>query len=936
MAQENLNIKVGLDTKPAKTDFQSLQKDMKARAEKIAKSFKGPNENITKLQKSLKGVGERARAASSKISQGFKKSKEVLGKLATTAKERLKSSFAAAGKAALTISAALLLAKKALEDLTNTQVAFARAKIFGATTKLVDGFNRQLGGALSKMEALKAVSDFKAAGFSNEEVKKAGELVRAMEVLGGVSKETALEVLKTGEANEDLLNSFGLSSQFIEFQMKKLEESTGRIPTRLDKAKMIMRLFAKEAAKSKNIIQKIDTTSSIDRLFSKLKDLKDKVLKTLAEDLDKNSKGFDELAKSIGTVTKVSISGVKGLSKLINKAAGLFAWFKKQGKKISMGAFGQDPFGQFPSFLEKVEQQSKQVIAIKTKEKKALEKIARDQQQKNKKKPKTAGKGMSEALDDLIGKQSELRNQLRNFTQLFLNNVSTMGGSLAGIISASKDIPEQFRILSSLDFGAKAILKTIGKTRQQIIEMEKVGKLNNKQAKVALLANQIAKAGLNDLKEKVMNAEVMTSELKAQVSGSERLTQLAALHKQIKDKDVDVDKGRVVLLSSIQAITRRIVELEKERVKVGEKSKKGRRASVQIAVLKDLQKRYKDSNKTLTAQSEIQKKILKERLRQVQVLNNEIKPLQEKYNRQKTFRSLDQELIGLQQARNALSLKQDSFQVKINAEKQKEVEIQNRINDLNILAKKQELLTQGAIVSGDQKAIDLSRQKEASLWNQINALQAIKGEQRLLTQEIVKQDSLAGRFKSGFIGAFKSIKDSWRDAMKSFGQSINDALTGSLGLFKHFGAAITEALTGIGNGDWLKNMGAGFLDLLAGISAKFGAVFASIGAGYLAMGNPLGAAVLAASAGLFALAGGLSAASSIVSDTGTGSSTGSSAVSSPSAPPPSVAAPIDRDRERREVFVIINGTPWDNAQDQARSYARWHKKNRRIIGEVMP
>jgi len=108
--------------------------------------------------------------------------------------------------------------------------------------------------------------------------------------------------------------------------------------------------------------------------------------------------------------------------------------------------------------------------AVKTASKvnKTLDKVRRQNGKRNQ-------KARSESLQELLDFQAQARTQLRNFQQFALNNISSIGGTISGVIAAMKDTPEQLRILSSRF--AKEIKATNNLTAEQILLQRQSGRL---------------------------------------------------------------------------------------------------------------------------------------------------------------------------------------------------------------------------------------------------------------------------------------------------------------------------------------------------------------------------------------------------------------------------------------------------------------------------
>lgn len=942
MAKKKLELQVSLDTQKAKADQKTFEKDIKQSTQKIGESYDLPNKKILGLGDSLKKTASTGKSSADALKSKFAdfgaKAKEGAAKIGSA----LVSAFKKGGVAVAALSVAVVGLKKTLEELTVIQSEEARNKAFGVSTEQAKAFNKELGFALSQRQALQEVAKLKGAGFSDEEVQSVAKLVKPLEVMGLLSKQAALEIARTGNVSEEVLNAFGLSTQKVDFELNNVVMTTGQVPKQLDRAKVAMRLIQAQAEKYRGTWEKIGTTSPIDRLFARLKDLKDTVFKRFAEAVDKNSKVFDSIAQDVpkiaAGIVNATAAAVK-FARTIKEAANdseFFQSFLRGFDKVytvMMKKMDKDYIKPLSSGLAKEISDELESLADSQGLKKAVEKTVKKIPKR--KPPKGVSLEAQEAQADFMGKQSEFRNQMRNFLQFYLNNISTLGGALSGIISASKDLPEQLRVLTTDKKAVEALKLTKGLTEEKIILMHQEGALTLKQVKAALLMKQISKAGKLDLEEKIQNQMTVTKELQAQALASERLGQLASFEKQAKDLDVEITKSQKLLKLSLLGIDLQRFELEKKQSKARKQSTKDFYQQ-QINALDVLKRRFNDANKVFTAQAKAQKEAIDLAQWRVEYAKDILDPLTAQNEKQKTTVALAKELVQAHQELQGLNGKQDEFQARVIASKIKEKELDSRIAELRVQLLQQGLQSQIAMAMKSKEDLAISQMKEKSLSEQINTAKTLKAAQEDITKALTEQSTPLGRFVQGFRSAFQTIQGGFKHLAQTFGEVWGNTLNTGLSGLQSFVGEYFKSLITMEKVDWGQKLGQGFLELLAGIASKFGSVFAAIGAGYIAMGNVgQGIASIAAAGGLFALAGLLSGISS-VSDKASGGASKSGGGRT-STPPPAITAPPPPNRKEREVFVVINSAPFLGDQgEQARKFAKWAKQNKRVLGAVMP
>jgi len=219
-----------------------------------------------------------------------------------------------------------------------------------------------------------------------------------------------------------------------------------------------------------------------------------------------------------------------------------------------------------------------------------------------------------------------------------------------------------------------------------------------------------------------------------------------------------------------------------------------------------------------------------------------------------------------------------------------------------------------------QQILLSNKKKELELQQQINAAQ--QG-QLSITGAFAKNINQAiGRT----IPAATKLGTTLAQSAVQFAQFVGSSL-------ERLGEGFAKFVMGVKDADLGADLGKGFIELLAGIAKNFGLTFAGIGATYIAAGNLVeGIPTLAAAGGLLALSGALGALSSITDSPGGTAGGGGSRAASPSFQQ-SLGGDTSQAEPTREVFVVINSSPWNKTGPQeAKEFQSWLRKNKRIVG----
>jgi len=872
-----------------------------------------------------------------------------------TFKNAASLAFKGTAVAAAAAAAAVVGVQKAISASVKQSKELQRASFFGAQLKDAQKFQKQVGGILTQMESLQEIAKFRQVGFTDKDIARATDLAKKIQVLGNVSLQTALEMVRTGDGVDKLSAALNLDmNTALDNTVKTM---TNGVPRASDRARAALTLLTKE---TKNIKGNFDAMTQADP-FTQLKvgiqDAGMAMLKQLTPELLKMSKDlktlvpvavgfFKDMLRAFATLvqnTKVlresvakAFSGktVQSFAQAVLKVLGLFKQIPVLGKLASVGVIG----GLESSLKKMVELGKEQQKQIGDTAKKEVKQVAKTASQVNKtldavrkQNRKRNQQARADRIQELKDFQSQARAQLRNFQQFALNNISSIGGTISGVIAAMKDTPEQLRILAS-QF-AREIQGTNKLTLEQVLLQRQSGQLSDRQAKVAILLNTIRKAGKGDQNEFLRNQKTITRQLQAGLAISETSKKLAEVAAAQNDYLTDVKTSqnqlRMVEITQMVAIQGLVEKQQKQKGKLSllDRLALGQARQV-LANVRQTQKQYSQiakQQKPLIAlmkeRALLEAQIVAPAKLKLELATKENQALDSLRQKQMELAALQGKLTQGDQVRVAgvqklTQLNQELAQARITLDTQ--------VNQLATAASKRDAaILQQRITT--QQSLIASKEKELKLQQQINSAQ----QQQLTFAGSFQKRIFEGIQMAQSLG--QKLGTTLGDAALGFAQTVGSSLA-------RLGEGFTRFVMGVEDADLGKDLGKGFIDLLAGMAQNFAAVFASVGAGYIALGNVgQGAATLAAAGGLFALSGAIGALSSIAdSPSAAGSGGASSAARSPA---PSFQQSLGNDSQRaeskREVFITVVSNPWQKTDpQQRREFAKWFNKNKRIIGAL--
>jgi hypothetical protein len=875
-------------------------------------------------------------------------------KKATQQVERFKGvasrAFKGTAIAAAAVAAGMVGIGKAISANIEQSKRLQRASFFGAQLKDAQRFQRQVGGILTEMQSLEEIAKFRQVGFSDKDIDRATDLARKIQVLGNVSLEAALQMVRTGDGVDKLSASLNLDmNTALDNTVKSL---TSGVPRASDRARAALTLLTKETGNLSGNFRAMTQADPFRQMSVTIQDATQATLRKLGPELTKLTENIKSVLPLVQDFIKGSVIIFSGLLKSLAKVRdAIAAAFSGKTFQRILGFFVNilDKMKQLPlvgksiarlfdsTTLDSIRKLAKynidtQMVLKKTakdtassaagsasKVNKTLDALRNRNRKRNQ-------KAQSESLQELLDFQAQARTQLRNFQQFALNNISSIGGTISGVIAAMKDTPEQLRILSSRF--AKEIKATNNLTAEQILLQRQSGRLSDRQAKIGLLINTIRKAGQGDQKEFLRNQATITRQLQAGLAISESSKKLAEIAAAQNDYQTDVQTARnqlrlvqITQLVAIQALNER-------RIKQGGRLNKRDQLALDQAqqILVKVQQTQKQYSRIAATQRPLID-LMKERARleasiveparlRLELSTREAGALDAIRTKKQELAALDGTLTQSQQLRLAgtqkvVKLNQELAQLRIESDvllNQRATVINQR--DAQILEKR--IASQNQVIT--------AKQQELALQQQINAAQ--QGQLTLVGAFAQNINQAIGRT----IAPATKLGQTLGQSAVQFAQTIGSSL-------ERLGEGFTKFVMGVKDADLGADLGKGFIELLAGIAKNFGLTFASIGATYLAAGNAVqGIPTLAAAGGLLALSGALGALSSITDSPGGTAGGGGSRAASPSFQQ-SLGGDTSQAEPTREVFVVINSSPWNKTGPQeAKEFQSWLRKNKRIVG----
>ena len=859
--------------------------------------------SLAKLEKTVKDNGKVLENSSLNFSDALQKGTNGFKNIVVGG---AKAATIAFGTIAATIAgvAAVSVGLSKTFDLVQNQVdTLGRAKLFGATIEQGEMLRKKLEDVKSSTEALALATTLVSGGFNKIEMGKFADAINVISALSGQTKQSVEDMLKAGDLSEEALRVLGKSRQELDVILTQASIAAGgRDLSSLEKAKAILAAFGDDVNKLGKKLGDVGRSNPFAVLVKDIQSIWEKVVQSLKPAMDDLIKTINNnkqgLIDFFTAFSELSIKAVAALTPLVTK----FNDFVNMSKQAYASLTGTDK--KISDILE--EQRLKQIADTKKawalvrqqeKEEKnnalALEKKKQADLSALREKAANARRAQAqkEALEEQKGRMAEARAMIRNFDMLMMEGIAAMGGPVSGALGAQKDSFEKYKILTSLH--KKVIDQHNSKSDEELKKLRETKKITDDQFKAIKLAQMYSKAGEIDLREFINNEKIVNIQLAAQ-------GELLAANQKIAANRVESINHEKDVLAAITSLKAAIARDE------------GKTDFVSVRKLKV----NKDTLKQYQQVSEIRQKILKTSLEQAQ--------LDASFELNQRLTAFDRASQSSLQATQQLGLQLVGLQGKETA-----LETQR-------LAANQARLNLGNQIFDNEQKIALLRDKMKSGQSETNLLlmntevKSLEATNNQLSKQLDLHKQIFLQQKQNLTvggAAMLQLMQMASDASQKIGQTI---ATSVQNIANTIGASISGLFEGLARAD--KDAGANFgktlLSALGDIATAFASTFMGIGVGKIALGDVGGgAALIAASVALYAVAGGLKGLAA-GKTTSTSQSTTPSRTELPSTRP-------TKEQKSEPTYILVSNRIFGSEEEQARNLKQFVQRNQRITGQII-
>lgn len=764
MAEQKITVDLDLNTQDAKDELQKMQgqvgKDLVNSFSKLGESVEGANKEIQELSKETKEAADSAKTGFSKVSQTISDSAQ-----------KAKASFAGVSVAigaAIGIAGALSAAVLKLGNDFKAQFGKEQtALILGGFEDGAKSIQEALDNTLTRVEALQKSAKFAAAGFdTSESQKELALLTKALAAVGQTTVDIVEEQLRAGEITGLLGDKYSELNPKIQAAISAFEAQNNVVASSADKFRISSQVIQGQLGSTITKINDINQPDIFAQISAASRQLKDNFVKEFGPSI---VGVVDSVANAIPKITSSLKGALSFISNIPNSIADAIAPTSTLGKSaaldlaIFLDSAKNNIVSLFSGTSKEVDKQKKliekpidgkKLLGNIEKEVKDAERVLDGLFQKQQQiRARQRALALQEASEEIKGFQSDARRQVRNFSQVLFNNVASLGGSFSGVIAAQKDFFEQSRILTS-QFG-KGLFDIIKLRDEEIVRLQKIGKLSSSQAKAALLLRTIQQAGSFDARERVLNETAINSQLKVAVSLLAADARLAQIRTEQSNLQKDVQANILTLTKTIIALqaqnteqSRIAIKRNKDLLKVfqdiGKERAKILEAQKQLALAeREAQKQnllLEAAKAQATALDDVRTKLLE--IQKLQGQNTGISLISQ--NAQKNIRALQDDFKALNSQASVLQARIQTFNA-IGDKEQSKI-LQEQLNSLNsqVFAKAQLLALTEQQADAEKFVFQLQKQtqEKQAAFQSAQALRDIT--KQIEAQQRLSQESLFG------------------------------------------------------------------------------------------------------------------------------------------------------------------------------------------------
>ena len=868
--------------------------------------------------------------------------------------------------------------ERSLQALVKTGQQIERAKFFNVQIEDAKALQKQFDGAISKATAFNTLIELQASGIGKELAPAIAQASRALSFVAGLPRAEILQQLTSGEVSDEILQKIGVRAGELALATQQRANALDRELTKYDRVKIALALINKGASRLGTTLETIagkDIVNPITKLQNSLQDLVFGVLRTIAPEVNKIIKsagGVDGLVKRIeGFVKNSLLPAIQDLVKQVKKALKQIQDEAKSG--------GKSFFSVFTSRMsEAVSEGILKGIVIATK--KGAKGLAQfvaaqftsstslasaDFQRREEARLRAARqaanrvtgtasvtgslivggtkggrRGVSRAAQEIAAERaalaSEARALTRNFLSTALDALSNLGGTISGVFSSLKDLPEKAKVFLATKQTREALLSVVKDIEKPLLQQLQLirnnSKLTDQQKQAAVIFAIQSKAGLDDAREYLRNQQVVTSELKAANSFLTSNAQQAALAKQENDRNTDITTSLRQLEAQLEVLLIRRAKLEQQ-IATG-RGLQVVRARAQLAITDQQIKRAGDFAQAYARQNALQKTALS-----FQRLQGDLERQQEieRLNRQSRQIAATAKLNTLSLQGQLLSAKGFSAQASLI---QQEIQGKRQIADLDAKI----LQTQQAIqkvtlqaaadrLKGNKAAASAAEQRVAALNTQKTALQEQRDLQVQIAAQLTKNAEQATTFAGGFRQAFADAENAGRNFVNVLGLQLGNLSRSAIQFATDSLVKLGEGLGQLAQGLKGFDLGADFrqraLSFLSDLAVQLGSFFVTAGTGLLLAGDVARGPALIGIGAALATGGGFVKAFA----GGTGAATATAGINA-IRQSPSAAPTRQQQQQTTETFILFNRAPWSlgTPEQEFRQFQAWKNRQSRTIG----
>jgi len=887
---------------------------------------------------------------------------------------------------------------RSMQAIVKTGQQLDRANFFGVQAKEVQALQRQFDGAITKAQSLNTLIELQASGVGKELAPQLAKAARALSFVSGLSRSELLQQLSSGDVSDEVLQKIGVRAGELALATQQRANALDRELTKYDKVQIALGLVNKGAARLGTTIDSLvkkDVVSPITKLRNSLSDIGFGVLRSVAPailNLVNRLGGVDGIVRRVERFVKNSlVPFIEGLPAKIEKGIDKIKAELKAGGSLSAVLGKQLALVFFEGIKQAFKMAGKYIVknpdvliplgigsaiagaivkGFKFAQKKlagtttkpglpgssdtpaldsSLSRPSSRQKAVNNFESGIIGaggrrggrrRGVSRAAQELAAERAALQSEARALTRNFLSNaldaISNLGGTISGVFSSLRDLPEKARVFLSTKRTREALLSVLKiadkPLRQQLQLIRQNKRLTDQQKQSAVIFAIQSKAGLDDAREYLRNQNVVTKELKAQNSFLQSNAQQAAIARLENDRQTDVVTNLRQLDLQLQTLL-----IDRQRL-VGKISKQRGVALVRskalLQIIDQQIARTGEFTKAYAKQNELQKiaisfqRTLADLERQQEIAR--AKALSDRIR--------ENALLQTQEAKAAL-LSARGFGAQATLEQQRIaakrtiLDLDQKILETNQAIQKTALQAAADALKGNTQAFKAGQVRVKALQAQKTGLEEQRDLQKQVGAQLVENARRATTFAGGLQQAFADAENTARNFSNALGQQLGGLAKSAINFATDSLVRLGEGLGQLAQGLKGFDFGADFrkraLSFLSDLAVQLGSFFITAGTGLLLTGDVARGPALIGIGAALATGGGFAKAFA-----GGGGASASTAGLNAIRQSPSAAPTRQQQTVTQETYILFNRAPWSlgTPEQEFRQFKQWQQSNSRTVG----